>query len=43
MKAALEELTDDEILAEIQSRSTGASEQPKSVKQAELETLTASK
>jgi hypothetical protein len=43
VKAALEDLTDDEVLAEIQSRTTGSNEQTKSVKQAELETLMSSK
>ena len=43
VKAALEDLTDDEVLAEIQSRTTGHSEQTKTVKQAELETLIAAK
>ena len=43
VKAALEDLTDDEVLAEIQARSTGTDEESKTVKQAELETLMASK
>lgn len=43
VKAALEDLTDEEVLAEIQSRKTGHSEQPKTVKQAELETLISAK
>lgn len=43
VKAALEDLTDEEVLAEIQSRTMGSSEDIKSVKQAEIETLTASK
>jgi len=43
VRAALEDLTDDEVLAEIQSRTTGSNEHTKTVKQAELETLTASK
>src|SRR5438132_2931673 len=43
VNAALEGLTDDEVFAEIQSRREGEEEEPKSVKQAELETLLASK
>jgi hypothetical protein len=43
VRAALEDLSDDEVLAEIQSRITGTNEQSKSVKQAELETLMTSK
>jgi hypothetical protein len=43
VKAALEDLTDEEVLAEITSRTTGFGEQNKSVKEAELETLVASK
>ncbi len=43
VKALLEGLSDDEVLAEIQVRRSGSTEEPKSVKQAELETLTASK
>jgi hypothetical protein len=43
VKAALEDLSDDEVFSEIQSRRSGAADQPKTVKQAELETLLASK
>jgi len=43
VKAVLEGLTDEEVFAEIQARRGFALEQPKSVKQAELETLVASK
>lgn len=43
IKAALEELTDDEVLAEIKARIAGTAELSKSVKQAELETLMACK
>ena len=43
VRAVLEDLADAEVLAEIQSRTTGNSAVMKSVKQAELETLTASK
>ena len=43
VNAALEGLTDGEVLEEIQSRRSGQEEEPKSVKQAELETLLASK
>ena len=43
VKAALEGLTDEEVFAEIQARRGFALEQPKSVKQAEMETLVASK
>src|SRR5262249_29632998 len=43
VKAALEDLTDEEVLAEIKSRTTGFGEQIKSLKQAELETLMACK
>ncbi len=43
VRAALEDLTDDEVLAEIKSRAFSLSTETKSVKQAELETLTASK
>lgn len=43
VKAALEGITDEEVFAEIQSRRGGAPDQPKTVKQAELETLLASK
>jgi hypothetical protein len=43
VKAALEGLSDEEVFAEIQTRRTGSIEQPKTVKQAELETLVASK
>jgi hypothetical protein len=43
VKAALEDLTDEEVLAEIQSRAFHMEAEAKSVKQAELETLTASK
>jgi len=43
VNAALEGLTDGEVLEEIQSRRSGEEEEPKSVKQAELETLLASK
>ena len=39
----LEDLSDEEVLAEIQSRITGTGEQSKSVKQAELETLMTAK
>lgn len=42
VKAALEGLSDAEVFAEIQARRGGDLEQPKSVKQAELETLVAS-
>jgi hypothetical protein len=41
--AALEDLTDDEVFSEIQSRRSGTGDQPKTVEQAELETLLASK
>jgi hypothetical protein len=43
VKAALEGLSDEEVLSEIQARRSGALSQPKTVKQAELETLVASK
>jgi hypothetical protein len=43
VNAALEGLSDDEAFAEIQTRRGGTAEQPKSVKQAELETLVASR
>jgi hypothetical protein len=43
VRAALEGVTDEETFAEIQARRAGAADQPKSVKQAELETLLASK
>ena len=43
VKAALEGLSDDEAFAEIQARRSGVTEEPKTVKQAELETLVASK
>jgi hypothetical protein len=43
VNAALEGLSDEEIFAEIQSRRSGEEEEQKSVKQAELETLLASK
>jgi hypothetical protein len=43
VKAALDGMSDDEVFAEIQARRSGAAETPKSVKQAELETLIASK
>lgn len=43
VRAALEGLSDEEVFAEIQSRRTGAAEPTKTVKQAELETLVASK
>ena len=43
VKAALEGLTDEEAFAEIQARRSGVTEEPKSVKRAELETLVASK
>lgn len=43
VRALLEGITDDEVLAEIQARLGGAEEKPKSVKRAELETLIASK
>src|SRR5258708_17818231 len=43
VKAALEELSDEEVLEEIRARRSGSTEQPKTVKQAELETLVASK
>lgn len=43
VKAVLEDLTDEEVLAEIQSRITGNLEQTKGVKQAELETLIAAR
>jgi hypothetical protein len=43
VKTALEDLADEEVLAEILSRRAGSEEHPKSVKQAELETLVASK
>lgn len=43
VKAALEGLSDEEVYAEITARNTGFEAEPKSVKQAELETLVASK
>jgi hypothetical protein len=43
VKAALEGLTDDEVYAEIQSRRSGGAAVLKTVKQAELETLVASR
>ena len=43
MKAALEGFTDEEVFAEIQARRTGAQAHDKSVKQAEFETLIASR
>jgi hypothetical protein len=43
VKAVLEGISDDEVFAEIQARRTGGTGQLKSVKQAELETLVASK
>lgn len=43
VKAALEGLTDDEVFAEIQSRRGGGAAVLKTVKQAELETLVASR
>jgi hypothetical protein len=43
VKSALEDLADEEVLAEIRSRTTGLGQDTKSVKQAELETLMASK
>src|SRR5262249_31690028 len=43
VKAVLEDLSDEEVLAEILSRTQGTPEQTKSVKQAELETLIAAK
>jgi hypothetical protein len=43
VKAALEGLADEEAFAEIQARRSGVTEAPKTVKQAELETLVASK
>lgn len=43
VKAALEDLTEEEVLAEIQSRAAGQAEQAKTVKQAELETLITAK
>ncbi len=43
VNAALDGLSDEEVFAEIQRRSGGAQEQPKSVKHAELETLIAAK
>ncbi len=43
VKSALEDLSDEEVLAEIQSRTSGKHEESKTVKQAELETLMASK
>lgn len=43
VKAALEDFSDDEILAEILARKSGSGKETKTVKQAELETLTASK
>lgn len=43
VKAALEGLSDEETLAEILARRSGVMEEPKTVKQAELETLVASK
>lgn len=43
VKAVLEGLSDDEVFAEIQTRRGGIALEPKSVKQAELETLVASK
>ncbi len=43
VKAALEGISDEEVLAEIEERRTGVGGPPKSVKQAELEMLIASK
>jgi hypothetical protein len=43
VKNALEDLTDEEVLAEIRSRNMGTDHETRSVKQAELETLVASK
>ncbi len=43
VKAALEGLSDDEVLAELKSRQNGGADDNKSVKQAELETLIAAK
>ena len=43
VKAALEGLSDDEVFAEIQVRRSGGTAVTKTVKQAELETLTASR
>src|SRR5262249_25004145 len=43
VKAALEDLTDDEVLGEIKLRTTGFGEETTRVKHAELETLMASK
>lgn len=43
VKAALEGLSDEEVFAELQARKTGGTAREKSVKVAELETLTAAK
>ncbi|MBI1833126.1 MAG: DUF1998 domain-containing protein, partial [Planctomycetes bacterium] len=43
VKASLEGLSDEEALAEVLARRSGVMEEPKTVKQAELETLVASK
>jgi len=43
VNAALEGISDEEVLAEVQARRGEKTEQPKSVKQAELETLVASR
>ena len=43
VQAALEGLSDDEVFAEVQARRTGDTDYTKSVKQAELETLVASR
>jgi len=43
VNASLEGLTDEEVFGEIQARRSAAFSQPKSVKQAELETLVASR
>ncbi len=43
VKAALDGLSDEEAFAEIQARRSGVADEPKTVKQAELETLVASK
>jgi hypothetical protein len=43
VRSALEDLADEEVLSEIRSRTTGSGQETKSVKQAELETLVASK
>ena len=43
VKSALEGLSDEEVFAEVQARRSGFIQEPKSVKQAELETLVAAK